>query len=219
VSEFFFFKIQILILFFSGIHGFGHGLIQIISDYTDAIAYCRTSSDKEWQYICATGIYMSYLNDNRFSLYGTIFPCDSADFPAACFRFKYDIFGPQANQELSFPCEYFHPYIRRGCIFGQGFVNSITADNLTAQVCNRYKAERFDPDDYVTCVYGFFSARAAGNLERNQIDYATEHCDYFDVPKARDICMKLRYTASGYHPYKFNDTWLWPYDLLEAPNV
>lgn len=73
-------------------HGVGHAVIHILDyDIPASMEQCRLFRLYAMEYYCATGAYMQYVNshDARDSKNRPLFyPCDSNEYPAACFRYK-----------------------------------------------------------------------------------------------------------------------------------
>jgi hypothetical protein len=111
-------------------HGVGHALMTL-ADYEigPAVGRCGFFESDAMQYYCATGAYMEYVThyDGRDSQGRSLFyPCDSGDYPAACFRYKmvhvlrrhYNADG--RLEELVDRCRALEGKFRLGCFHGIG---------------------------------------------------------------------------------------------------
>ena len=144
-----------------GAHGVGHGVGMLFppQDITLAVDVCAASEDEQFQYACATGVFMNAkLPVNSFS------PCDENRYPAACYRFSKLFQSFELQNQLDIACStQTSDYYRIGCAFGQGFKGygfTPTIDNIL-QVCNEFIPDsvdnEFGGDLHSACLEGYFS--------------------------------------------------------------
>ena len=164
-----------------GVHGIGHGLAMIFGkeEIETALNICQAHSDSQFQYSCASGIYMVLLKEYH-PLSDS--PCDLLHFPATCFRFKNRLYTAQ-DHCLSQIDEY-HSV---GCIWGQGYVDHNCTAFLPVKGSQHYERDEIR---HAACVDGTLST----------IDYeaisakgksAEEFCSGVkDYPLSYEICEK-----------------------------
>jgi hypothetical protein len=131
-------------------HGVGHAFMYLAAyDPELAIPYCDALGSHAARYYCATGAYMEYVNarsdqdvkDGKDIFY----PCDTAPFPAACFRYRMsrvagDFYRNGGNySSLVEQCTVLeNDNTRTGCFHGLGnaHMGAIVHNQMTlGQVC------------------------------------------------------------------------------------
>ena len=111
-------------------HGVGHALM-FLGDYDidRALSGCEYFDNKPIEYYCATGAYMEYTNVFRNEGNKSLFyPCDTYQYPAACFRYKMNPLlkrlgeerGISALREVITKCQELDGFHRLGCFHGFG---------------------------------------------------------------------------------------------------
>jgi len=116
-------------LYMSCVHGVGHGLSMVygMDRAVEAVRICGESEDHDFQYSCATGIFMSLLEPVMKGMAPPVpvrswTPCDAAVYPAACFRFKLQSMSRAMAAELDFCDRMGDTYHSMGCVWGAGYV-------------------------------------------------------------------------------------------------
>jgi len=109
-------------MFISCGHGVGHGLADLfgIEEIFQAIDICSYTVDKQFQYACASGVFMSLqyqMGKHSFE------PCDSIRYPGVCFLYKSLYFKDLLESGVSNPCETISSlYHRTGCIWAKASI-------------------------------------------------------------------------------------------------
>lgn len=178
-----------------GGHGVGHGLADILGmdGVERAIEICEGLHDLQFQYSCATGVYMELVQSagNKPNFY----PCDVARYPAACFRFRYGLVNNMITLEESDACrtqtDEYH-YI--GCAWGLGYASNAEPTKYFL-TCKQYLPEKGDGDSVLArrhgaCIDGFLSAKQIGSFpERRRAMFCTDLENY---PLAYEICNRKK---------------------------
>jgi len=145
------------VIYVSCIHGIGHGLGERKA-LPEAIADCSKHPDRDFQYICASGAFMS---SEEMSTSGW-HPCSKLPFPNVCFRFhaafwktvaKYHLYQPCYTEDNAVSLE-----VTRGCVWGHGFTApDHSSTQFADQFCRRYYfAPKGSEDLYLNCLDGWF---------------------------------------------------------------
>jgi hypothetical protein len=73
-------------------HAVGHAVMYILDyDIPRTMEHCRLFDTYAMEYYCATGGYMEYVNTHDREdrkKQPLLYPCDTGEYPAACFRYK-----------------------------------------------------------------------------------------------------------------------------------
>ena len=141
----------------------------------DALDICAAVNDGQFQYACATGIFMNIdMPVDSFS------PCDTSRFPAACFRFAIPVFENSIGTKgfCDTQCD---PYHKMGCIYGQRYIWK----DRNIKVCDEYWPEvpNQEPESlyHAVCLEGYFTVAKLTNsifegycnqIKENQASYA-----------------------------------------------
>jgi len=141
-----------------------------------ALDVCAQSTDKEFQYSCATGVYM----DGKASKY-SFAPCDTNRFPSCCYRFRESQW--EMLHELEDPCStQCDPYHKMGCIYGKSFVEHWTKKS---KICDEYLPSSFDDEVqqyyHAACVEGYYSS--------HDVKSPDTCSKYEDYPISYEVCM------------------------------
>lgn len=218
VSNIFFF-VKSLNFFFVGAHGVGHGLVQIFGfnnrGVSNAIRVCENSDNQQFQYACATGVYMESVD--YFSS-GSLFPCQHR-FPAACFRFKTKMFE-YLNNQTGPPCEMVYElYHKIGCIWGSSYVSKDPLGNFY-DACKIYLPSSDEEETdvklyfHASCLDGFLASKFAGAVI--SAETATNMCKQFKgFPISYDVCK--HHTSVNVKQFTFSQDkeFYYNYNLLE----
>lgn len=169
-------------------HGLGH-VVAFLADYDikKALSYCDLFQEAGLIYYCATGLYMEREqlmaeDDLKKSLF---YPCDSDNFPAACFRYRIRISLADkfSHQDMALKClEIKDQRQKQGCFHGLGFgyYKLIEEDpKKLMAVCGGGNT-----DDQRMCIEG-----AVGILSIANEDRAIEACSQ-TFGQARQACIK-----------------------------
>ena len=111
-------------------HAVGHAIMFVLNyDIPRSIDHCKLFDTAPMDYYCATGAYMEYVSTHGMKQKEgeTLFyPCDTEDFPAACFRYKLsEVFrahfakGGQFVENVQ-KCMELNGKYRLGCFHGVG---------------------------------------------------------------------------------------------------
>ncbi len=131
------------------IHGVGHALEFLANyDIQKALDFCKLYGNIGEQYYCTTGVYMerNIMYGKADSQNNSSYPCDSAPYPAACFRYKLDTLftSAQVNEAKIFCSKIPNLLQERGCFHGLGFrfFNQVSSGKLTLNdLCNTSDAQ------------------------------------------------------------------------------
>lgn len=178
-----------------GIHGIGHGLSMIFGteEIEKALNICQMHSDSQFQYSCATGIFMSLIQEYD-TLSGT--PCDSLHFPAACFRFKTNFFRRRKGQDLCLT--QIDEYHTVGCIWGHAYSQHDYKCTSLVPVKGSKNYER-DEIRHAACIDGTFSSTGYDRLLENR-----DMCGGIrDFPLSYEICEKR--TKNSFQTFTFTN--------------
>ena len=114
-------------------HGVGHAVMFLSSyDIPAGIDLCERFSSEPLRYYCATGAYMEYAQTRSasdYSVHGGLYPCQSALYPAACFRYVMNnttlqhYFRGGTLKTLERQCAGLNGKYRLGCFHGIGFAH------------------------------------------------------------------------------------------------
>jgi len=170
------------------IHGVGHA-VMFLSDYDidAAIGLCDVYDDEISRYYCATGAYMEYLTNGPEPEDQLSFaPCDTAEYPAACFRYKfghivyYHYTAKKSLQVLVDRCEALDGNVELGCFhgIGNGHLQFAVRGELTLSELCQFGSTG---DQYV-CIEGLME-----RFSRYYPDLAASQCDTVDGWK-KDLC-------------------------------
>lgn len=223
-------------LYMSCVHGVGHGLSMLygVERAREAVLTCGESSDHDFQYSCATGVFMSLLepvmDDMAPPVPSTSWePCDTVAFPAACFRFKTSSFKKAMLRSVDFCDEMSDIYHMLGCIWGMGYVTHHLGTEVEDALafCSPYhpaahaRRNREDADDpetadlnlerYLTCIDGFY---ASNKISQVDSELAEELCAEFEILEAKQLCQKLASREIN-NIVDDEDEFRWNYGLLE----
>ena len=144
-------------------HGVGHAAMFLASyDIPAGIDLCELFPSHALRYYCATGAYMEYRGSRRaradYPTRGAHFPCDSARYPAACFRYvmtntiRWHYAKKGTLEGLEEQCAALSGKYRLGCFHGIGnaHVGRLRRGALTlADLCGFGGR-----DDQTACVEG-----------------------------------------------------------------
>jgi len=183
-------------------HGMGHAAMYL-SGYgiTTAIEACDTFSEYPMRYYCATGAYMEYVN-TRSRNGVSLAPCDTAPYPAACFRYRmvhvirehYRANGTLAG--LQDACASLDGKYRAGCFHGLGNAHS---PGIAQRKWSLSGVCGGEPDDQYACIEGAMERMAkyapksaervcatVSGWQRELCDQSVEHRMY-SLEKAFDL--------------------------------
>lgn len=173
-------------------HGLGHALM-FLSGYNirEAIEGCKLFESNHMIYYCATGAYMEYVTENDKKDAATktlLYPCDTFDFPAACFRYKWVHVASRHYKnngtliDLRKECEKLDGKFRLGCFhgLGNGHMSAIATGRIKiSDIClNGSEDEKF------VCIEG-----AIERIAKYHKTLALKACETLEG-KYNDICFK-----------------------------
>jgi hypothetical protein len=115
-------------------HAMGH-VLDVLADENipEALKLCQIYAPKGSGavYYCATGVYMQFalnMGENDWKSSGSIlYPCNTGDYPAACYRYVIDDIEKRMGSKYTGPqsiatmCESLKEPDRSGCFHGLGF--------------------------------------------------------------------------------------------------
>ncbi len=143
-------------------HGVGHAVMFLSKyDIPGAIDLCERFPSYPLRYYCATGAYMEYRlvrAPTEYPIHGGFYPCDTARYPAACFRnmmtttMRSHYAKGGSFRALQEQCAALGGKYRLGCFhgIGQALVGFVARGRKTvAQIC-----EYGSRDDQTMCVEG-----------------------------------------------------------------
>ena len=176
---------------------------------------CAQHPDEQYQYACATGIFMNIIPEYPEK---TFAPCDSNRFAAACFRFKTKLtthfFYKTRDYCFTQPTDYH----RRACIWGFAYINpEFTKSKYAYEVCEFYRPEnpKEQPaaDDYAACFDGFLGSHAV-----NFTEIGSDFCDdLLPYERAHEICEYYCNTTLSSFTFSSDDeVHFFNYELLEG---
>lgn len=149
-------------------------------------------SDIQFQYACATGVFMEFLVNGNKQKPASFLPCDTLRFPGACYRFHYGLVRNMITLKESDPCrtqpDEYH-YI--GCAWGLGYANGTAPMEAYFQSCSQYLPEKGDRDSvqarrHAACVDGYLASRYLGTYAEN---IKAHFClDLEEYPLALEAC-------------------------------
>ena len=155
----------------------------------DALDICAAVDDGEFQYACATGIFMNADMDPT-----TFAPCDTNRFPAACYRFASPLFSKLEEHKIKGACDtQCDPYHKMGCIYGQRYVSK---DSDMKRICREYWPEvpNREPESlyHAACIEGYFATRS---MKQKTFDafcdsIKSNHASYEVCERKRDFDRK-----------------------------
>ena len=177
---------------------------------------CAKHSDQQYQFACATGIFMEVgpqFPEKTFT------PCDSNRFAAACFRFRVELslntFYDTKNHCSTQPTAYH----TRACIWGFAQLNSKFPSPMAAyEVCEPYRpqspTEQPAANHYAACFDGFL-----GNRYANVTDLTSEFCAALQpYETAYSICeyyCRISLNEFTFSQNEENEVFFYNYELLE----
>ena len=158
----------------------------------DALDVCAAVDDGEFQYSCATGIFMN------IPMPGTSFaPCDTNRFPAACYRFASSFFKKYEKYQgvCDTQCD---PYHKMGCIYGQRY---LAQDKDIDSMCREYWPEvpNQEPESlyHAACVEGYFSVVTFNySTFKDYCDSIKENQASYAVCERKKVYDRKNFTAS-----------------------
>lgn len=177
----------------------------------EAVVLCEIQPDPQFQYACATGLFMGLDNPRDvFSFY----PCDILRYPSACYRFKSALGNKIRDANETDLCQtQTDEYHVIGCIWGfsYGDVKTPGFDYFTE--CLHYLPEIGDGKSkmahrHAACIDGFISAR--------KVDFTPDgFCDdLVDYPLAHNACIQKKYVDLKH--FTFSEYEFYNIELLEG---
>ncbi len=173
-------------------HALGHTLL-FISDYniSKGLNYCRLLNGQAPIYYCATGVYMEYsivsydeVHQYKFEVY----PCNTTQFPAACYRYKIIKLlkaGKNLKEVKNFCLELERPQ-RLGCFHGIGYAYQYYISNNPKSIKKICSSDNIE--DEKVCIDGAIqliaiydknvSISACNYVEEKLIDYCLQEVKY-----------------------------------------
>lgn len=223
-------------LYMSCVHGVGHGLSMLygVEHAREAVLICGESTDHDFQYSCATGVFMSLLEPVMDGMAPPVpisswEPCDTVAFPAACFRFKTSSFKRALMRSVDFCDKMSDNYHMLGCIWGMAYITHHLGTTVedAQEFCEPYhpaahaRRNHEDTEDleiaalnlerYLTCIDGFY---ASDKISHEDWDHAVELCESYDIPEAVQLCKKLAAREDN-NMMDGEEEFRWNYGLLE----
>jgi hypothetical protein len=173
-------------------HGVGHAVMYTVNyDILRAMEHCRLFDEYAMEYYCATGAYMEYVNthdpvDSKKQPF--FYPCDTGEYPAACFRFKMVYifrrhYAANSEQgEIAEKCMALEGKYRLGCFHGIGnaHVGSIVRGQTSFSEICRYGTEQ---DQYM-CIEG-----AVERMAKYHPEQAVQKCQKLDGWR-KELCLE-----------------------------
>lgn len=109
------------------VHGMGH-VLAYLTDYNleEALQACKLFGSKPLEFYCQGGAYMEYdmqYGEETWTQGPIHSPCDTAEFPAACYRYKgkHILQALGSVAEFAKACMTIDGFSRWGCFQGLGF--------------------------------------------------------------------------------------------------
>lgn len=138
-----------------GAHGVGHGVAKLYDKelIASAVKVCSQIDDEQFQYACATGVYM-----DTGSPPDDFWPCDVNRYPAACYRFgsTFEVLSAQNITNIcDTQCDDYH---KVGCIYGHGYSLFEPSSHICEQYIPDYPTKEPEATFHAACVEGFFSS-------------------------------------------------------------
>jgi hypothetical protein len=171
-------------------HGVGHAVMFLSKyDISAGIGLCERFPTYALRYYCATGAYMEYRlvrSPADYRTHGGLYPCDSALYPAACFRYvmtntvQWHFAKGGTLETLESQCAGLSGKYRLGCFHGIGnaLAGRISRGRITvADVCGFGSRE-----DKTVCVEG-----AMERLGKFTPAIAAERCEPL-TDWRREVC-------------------------------
>ena len=157
----------------------------------DALDVCAAVDDGEFQYSCATGIFMNmHISKESFS------PCDTSRFPATCFRFAGSFFEKYEKYQgvCDTQCD---PYHKMGCIYGQKY-NLKEKDLKKACIEFLPEVPNQEPESlyHAACVEGYFSVEMYNPKADKYCDQIKEHQASYEVCERKKDFNRKDFTGS-----------------------
>ena len=130
-------------------------------DIPASMEHCKLFEEDPMDYYCATGAYMEYVSTlgmDRKAGETLFYPCDTEDFPAACFRYKLSqVFRNHFANGGGFPeivekCTELKGRYRLGCFHGVG--NAHMGNIADGNVPITYVCGFGNKDDQFMCIEG-----------------------------------------------------------------
>jgi hypothetical protein len=162
-------------------HAMGHALLTLAEyDVHEGLELCKIFSEKGNGpvYFCATGIFMErdLMHGEADKLISNVYPCDTSDYPAACFRYKlrhvFDL-TTEYTAGAQF-CLTLAGNARSGCFHGLGFGAHKAVyrnENTINAICGLGSAR-----DKKMCLEGVF-----GKINVYDTKYAQTLCASYDT--------------------------------------
>ena len=143
-------------------HAVGHAVMFVLNyDIPRSIEHCKLFDIDPMDYYCATGAYMEYVSTHGMTQKKgeTLFyPCDTQDFPAACFRYKLsEVFRNHfakggGFEEIVQKCMELSGQYRLGCFHGVG--NAHMGNIAEGNVPITYVCSFGTEEDQFMCIEG-----------------------------------------------------------------
>ena len=187
-------------------HGIGHGLFKLLNDSVVASGICASSDNRNFGYACASGVYMDV---EKYALDLAWAPCDTSDFPAACFKYKvseYDYF--EINDAIIEMCNQHTEFHKTGCIWGYGHTHPVESCYI------QWNNSQFYNNIYTDfCVHGFYTRFNISTI-KTSIKKSPEERAIFCNTRKTDI---EKYNCENAEELSKNDRW--PSEFLDLFRV
>ncbi|HEX9757302.1 MAG TPA: hypothetical protein VGB26_05830 [Nitrospiria bacterium] len=173
-------------------HAVGHAVMFVLDyDIPRALGHCRLFDQEALKYYCATGAYMEYVavrGQDKKEGESLFYPCDSEEFPAACFRYKMvHVFRNHFAHGGEFTdivkqCTALKGKYRLGCFHGVGnaHMGNIAAGNVPIS----YVCGFGNKDDQYMCIEG-----AAERMGKYHPKNGLLRCQQQLTGWKRDVCI------------------------------
>lgn len=172
-------------------HGIGHALM-VLSGYIipEAIELCNGYANPAMAYYCASGAYMEYVivHDPEDAKSKSLFyPCDTYDYPGACFWHKMlpvmtrNYKENRTLDELRGDCEQLSGKFRLGCFHGLG--NAHMSKIYRGKISIKEVCLHGTEEEQFVCIEGSIE-RMARYFE----DRAVQICDQLEG-KHKEVCL------------------------------
>ena len=158
-------------------HAVGHALMFVLDyDIPASMEHCKLFEADAMDYYCATGAYMEYVSSHGMDQKEgeTLFyPCDTEDFPAACFRYKLSqVFRNHFAKGGGFldiveKCTELKGRYRLGCFHGVG--NAHMGNIAEGNVPITYVCGFGNKDEQFMCIEGVAERMGKYHLEKGRL--------------------------------------------------
>ena len=193
----------------------GHGLSDVFGEsrIKNAVEVCGMRDNFDFNYLCATGIFM-----DTAPKFTNFTPCDTNRYPAACFRFQsVQSQAIQKGDNISNVCSNFKErYMQIGCVWGFNYCDHKTFYTKAYDVCKEFEVEEIDgflepsvvgdPNDELKFKNRLYLACVDGFLNQSKIKKATDKNKKKTCKKFKNHKYIMDYCYEAAEPWKSIDS-------------